>query len=397
MYLTLLEKHIKNGVLHLHLPDRDLRFGTSGTEAHWHLADESVIRRIAGDYELQLGETYMQGLWHAGSTGLHALLEVLRSNFAVREPSQGLRALQRLLQQWNRVTSSYRNVAHHYDVPEPVFRRFLDSEMFYSCAYFADATFTLEQAQQAKARHIAAKLRLRPGDRVLDIGCGWGSLAFHLAKHHDVQVTGITLSREQLAVCQREKQQRGLSNVDFLLADYREHQGRYDRIVSVGMFEHVGRPFHKRYFACVDHLLAPDGVALIHTIGRTGPPGVTNPWIQRYIFPGGSTPALSELATAVESTSLRCTDIEVWRLHYAHTLRHWFDRFQQHRSEIAASMQEEFCRMWEFYLAACEASFRWANLVVYQVQVAKRHGPVPVVRDYLYGAGDPERSAGSLT
>ena len=183
--------------------------------------------------------------------------------------------------------------------------------------------------------------------------------------------------------------------MDFLLADYREHQGRYDRIVSVGMFEHVGRPFHKRYFACVDHLLAPDGVALIHTIGRTGPPGVTNPWIQRYIFPGGSTPALSELATAVESTSLRCTDIEVWRLHYAHTLRHWFDRFQQHRSEIAASMQEEFCRMWEFYLAASECAFRYMGMNNFQIQFVKNQNALPLTRNYMLAEEERLRSIDS--
>ena len=384
MLLKLLETHIRQGVLHLHLPSRDYTFGHAGTEAHWHIVDESVIPRIVRDWEFELGETYMQGGWHAGSTGLHALLEVLRSNFAVQQPSRWVRGVARLLQQWNRVADSYRNVATHYDVPEPVFRRFLDSEMFYSCAYFAEPGITIDAAQQAKARHIAGKLLVKPGDRILDIGCGWGSMAFHLASHYDCHVTGITLSREQLAVAQREQQRRGLANVSFELCDYRQHNGEYDRIVSIGMFEHVGRPYHATYFRKVNELLKPDGVALIHTIGRTGAPGVTNRWIRRHIFPGGSTPALSELATAIEAGGLRTTDIEVWRLHYAETLHAWSERFQQHRGDIAALMQEEFCRMWEFYLAACEAAFRFSDLVVYQLQLAKRHGVVPVTRDYLY-------------
>ncbi|HTQ98505.1 MAG TPA: cyclopropane-fatty-acyl-phospholipid synthase family protein, partial [Candidatus Acidoferrum sp.] len=280
LFLDLLQRHIKTGVLHVHLPDGDHVFGSTGTVAHWHIVKPEAAGRIARDYEFELGQTYMEGAWHAGVTGIHALLEVLRSNFTVREPGFGLRTLLRVLQQWNRVTSSYRNVHHHYDVPEPVFRRFLDQEMFYSCAYFPEAALTLEQAQQAKARHIAGKLRVQPGDRILDIGCGWGSMVFYLAQHYDCEVTGITLSREQLAVAEREKQARGLKNVRFELADYREHKGRYDRIVSIGMFEHVGKPFHLTYFRRVYEMLKQEGVALIHTIGRTSPPGVTNRWIQ---------------------------------------------------------------------------------------------------------------------
>ena len=384
MFVKLLEKHIKTGILHLHLPGGDYTFGKSGTEAHWHFTDQSALVRIARDWEFELGKTYMEGAWHAGTTGIHALLAILRSNFAVIEPGFGLRTLARLLQQWNRVTNSYRNVSHHYDVPEQVFRRFLDQEMFYSCAYFPQDDMDIDAAQQAKARHIAAKLLVRPGDRILDIGCGWGSMVFHLATHFDCEVTGITLSREQLAVAEREKHRRGLSNVRFELADYREHKGRYDRIVSIGMFEHVGRPFHRTYFKKVHELLKQDGVALVHTIGRTGPPGVTNRWIREFIFPGGSTPALSELATAVEGTGLQSVDIEVWRLHYANTLQQWFQRFQTHRHDIAGLMQEEFCRMWEFYLAVCEAAFRYSDLVVFQLQLCKQHGPVPVTREYLY-------------
>jgi len=385
MYLRLLEKHIRKGILHLHLPNgAEYRFGQGGIEAHWHIRDEAAIRRIARDWEFELGETYIQGGWDSGATGLRNLLAVLRANFSVNQAKGWLRAAQTLLQEWNRITRSYANVAHHYDVPEPVFRRFLDSEMFYSCAYFPQENLSIEEAQQAKARHIAGKLLVQPGDRILDIGCGWGSMAFHLAREYQCEVTGITLSKEQLAAARREQQKRGVDNVRFELADYREHQGQYERIVSVGMFEHVGRPYYGTYFNKVEELLAPQGVALIHTIGRSGPPGLTNPWIRKYIFPGGSTPALSELASGVELSRLRVTDLEVWRLHYANTLRHWYERFQQHREEIRGSMSEEFCRMWEFYLAACESAFRHSDLVVYQVQLAHQHGSVPLARDYMY-------------
>ena len=384
LFLELLERHIKQGVLHVHLPDGERVFGSHGTQAHWHITEPAVLGRIARDYEYELGQTYMQGAWHAGTSGLHALLEVLRCNFAAKQAGFGMRTLSALLQQWNRITASYRNVSHHYDVSEAVFRRFLDKEMFYSCAYFPDAAMELEAAQQAKANHIANKLLIKPGDRILDIGCGWGSMAFYLAQHYECEVTGITLSKEQLAVAEREKAARGLSNVQFELADYREHKGLYDRIVSIGMFEHVGKPFHRQYFRRVYEMLKPQGVALVHTIGRNSPPGLTNRWIREYIFPGGSTPALSELATAIERSGLKTTDVEVWRLHYAQTLNHWYQRFEQHRDDIAGLMNEEFCRMWEFYLAVCEAAFRWSDLVVYQVQLARQHGPVPITRDYLY-------------
>ncbi len=385
MYMKLLNKHIKKGILHLHLPNgREHHFGTGGPEAHWYIQDEHAIRRIAKDWEFQLGETYVRGLWHAGDQGLRNLLAVLRANFAVSNFGRWLQPFTSILREWNRITRSYHNVSHHYDVPEAVFRLFLDKEMFYSCAYFTDDKVNLEQAQQAKAAHIAAKLLPRAGDRILDIGCGWGSMAFHLARHHDCEVVGITLSREQLAVARREAQARKLGNVRFELADYREHSGNYQRIVSIGMFEHVGRPFYDTFFNKLAEMLTPDGVALVHTIGRTGPPGLTNPWINKYIFPGGSTPSLSEISASIERSACMLTDVEVWRLHYALTLRQWYERFQAQRPQIKDLMQEEFCRMWEFYLAACESAFRYSDLVVYQCQLARSHESVPLTRDYLY-------------
>lgn len=385
MYLKLLEQNIKAGLLHLHLPNgRDYTFGQGGLEAHWHIDDDATIQRIASDWEYELGETYLQGRWHAGATGLRNLMAVLRSNFAVYRPRAWLGPLAKLLSEWNRVRRSYVNVAHHYDVPESVFRKFLDQEMYYSCAYYPSPELSIDAAQQAKAKHIAGKLLIKPGASILDIGCGWGSMAFHLAQNFDCQVTGITLSREQLAAAKREQLRRGLRNLRFELEDYREHRGAYDRIVSVGMFEHVGKPFHGTYFQCLRDLLKPDGIALVHTIGRSGPPGVTNPWIMKHIFPGGSTPSLSELATAIEGSRLKTTDVEVWRLHYASTLAAWYERFTQNRAGIVEIMGEEFFRMWEFYFVSCEAAFRYSDLVVYQLQLAKQHGVVPITRDYLY-------------
>lgn len=391
MFIELLERHITWGILHIYLPDgSQQRFGQSGLEAHWHIHEQSTMRRIARDWEFELGETYMQGGWEAGEGGLRNLLAVLRRNFSAPRHNPWLRMAGKALQEWNRIRRSYSNVSHHYDAPEAVFRRFLDKEMFYSCAYFAEDDHTLEQAQQAKAAHIARKLLLKPGHKILDIGCGWGSLAFHLARHHDCEVTGITLSNGQLTTAERERQARiaagipGTDKVHFKLADYREHQGRYDRVVSVGMFEHVGRPYYDTFFERVRELLAPDGVALIHTIGRTSPPGTTNPWIRRYIFPGGSIPALSEMSASIERSNLLLTDMEVLRLHYAQTLQHWLARFTQHREAITTEMGEAFCRMWEFYLAACENAFRHSDLVVFQAQLAQGHGRVPITRGYLY-------------
>ena len=385
MYLKLLEQNIRAGILHLHLPNgRNYPCGRDGLAAHWHVKDDAAMPRSARDWEYELGETYLQGRWDAGVTGLRNLISVLRANFAVYQPNRWVAPLARLLKEWNRVTKSYENVAHNYDVPEAVFRKFLDKEMFYSCGYFTKPNMTIEEAQQAKARHIASKLLIKPGDSILDIGCGWGSMVFHLAQNFDCEVTGITLSREQLAAAKREQERRGLKNVRFELADYREHRGAYDRIVSVGMFEHVGKPYHDTYFERVRDLLKSDGVALVHTIGRSGPPGVTNPWILKHIFPGGGTPSLSELATAIENSRLKTTDAEVWRLHYASTLQAWYERFLTQRAEIVEIMGEEFFRMWEFYFVSCESAFRYSDLVVYQLQLAKQHGVVPITRDYLY-------------
>ena len=385
----LLEENVRHGTLSLQLPDgSERRFGAGLPEATIRFTDPATLRRIAYDPGFEFGQTYMEGGWDSGEEGLPALLNVTMSNFArffVNRARKPLGFVQKALQQSNRVRRAYRNVSHHYDLDEWLFRRFLDRGMFYSCAYFERPDMTLEEAQEAKCRMIARKLRLEPGMRVLDIGSGWGGLAMHLAHEHGVSVDGLTLSREQLRVAREECTQRGLEGqVAFHFRDYREHRGQYDRIVSVGMFEHVGQPYYGAFFQQLNDLLREDGIALLHTIGRTTGPGTTNAWLRRYIFPGGYTPALSELSAAIEPTPLMVTDLEVWRLHYADTLAEWLRRFQSVRAEVAERFDERFCRMWEFYLASCEGTFRHWDQVVFHVQMAKRHDAVPITRDYLY-------------
>jgi cyclopropane-fatty-acyl-phospholipid synthase len=386
MYLKLLKKHVTQGILHLHMPDGTVHtFGDHGTEVHWYIRQEEAIVRMARDAEFELGQTYMEGGWDTGDGDIRELLGVLRTNFRIRKVSRWLSPLVKLLGQYNRIARSYRQIAHHYDTEEGIFRHFLDKEMYYSCAYFKTPADSLEQAQQNKADIIARKLIIEPGMTVLDIGCGWGSLAFHLAQHHGARVTGITLSREQLRVARQEAKARGLEKqCEFLLADYREHQNSYDRVVSVGMLEHVGVENFTEYFSRVNTMLADQGVALIHTIANKAVSKETNPWITRYIFPGGRIPSISETVTGIQKSRLMLSDMEVWRMHYAWTLREWLRRFNAHREEILAVRDEVFYRMWEFYLAVCDMSFEFSDLVVVQCQLAKQHGVVPMTRDYLY-------------
>ncbi|MGH8528471.1 MAG: class I SAM-dependent methyltransferase [Nevskiales bacterium] len=394
MWKMLLDRNIKRGSLHLHLPgDHVIVAGRGQPAAHMHVTSYWALARMIFNPYLNIGECYMDGTWQPGEGGLLRVLEVLFRNMALK-PRRGLRMWlrrqHRLLLELNWSGRSRRNVKHHYDVPESVYRRFLDADMQYSCAYFDDPAMTLEAAQGAKRRHIAAKLLLKPDERVLDIGSGWGGLGLHLAREHKVRVTGLTLSQEQLRVANQRAQDEGYARrVRFHLQDYRDHDGHYDAIVSVGMFEHVGRPQFQTFFDHCRALLAPRGRVLLHTIGRTGLPTVTNPWIQKYIFPGGYLPTLSELAQSVERSGLVMGDVETLHTHYAQTLAEWHRRFQLARAEIAAEMGERFCRMWEFYLQSCEASFRWLDLVVFQLQLTRESGRVPQTRDYLY---EPDRA-----
>jgi cyclopropane-fatty-acyl-phospholipid synthase len=356
------------------------------------LADKRLERQLVVDPELALGEAYMHGRLEMLEGRIYDFLELFLSNLQ-NDPMPGwtrsfsaARYLGRRLMQFNPSARARRNVAHHYDIDGAIYDLFLDSDRQYSCAYFTEGA-DLEEAQLAKKRHLAAKLAIEPGQRVLDIGSGWGGLGLYLAKATHCDVTGVTLSSEQLKVSRERAAREGLGRaVHFEFEDYRKVEGRFDRIVSVGMFEHVGVNHYGAYFRKLRDLLTDDGVALIHTIGRSEPPTATNPFIAKYIFPGGYIPALSEMTAAIERSGLIIADLEVLRLHYAETLRAWRQRFLANWDKAAAIQDETFCRMWEFYLAASETAFRYQNLVVFQVQLAKRIKSLPITRDYIYKA-----------
>lgn len=355
------------------------------------LTDPALEWKLGLHPGLYAGEAYMDGTLQMVEGGLYDFIDLVTRNvgFHPLGPAGTLMqrvglGLRRFIQQRNPLDRSRRNVAHHYDLSRQFYDLFLDADRQYSCAYFPRAGMSLEQAQEAKKRHIAAKLMLKPGCHVLDIGCGWGGMALTLATLADVRVTGITLSTEQLAVARERATAAGLSDrVRFELCDYRELPGRFDRIVSVGMFEHVGAPQYPTFFAKVRDLLADDGIAVLHSIGRAEGPGTTNPWIRKYIFPGGYSPALSEVTPSIEGAGLWLTDLEIWRLHYAETLRHWRERFMAHREKARALYDERFCRMWEFYLAGSECAFRHQGHMVFQAQLARSVDTVPLARDYM--------------
>ncbi|WP_422036387.1 class I SAM-dependent methyltransferase [Reyranella sp.] len=361
--------------------------------------------RLAFRPRLALGEAYMDGRLTIEQGDLYDLLDLLGRNItavdstAIMRWSYSLQRWLRVLEQYNPVGKAQKNVAHHYDLRGELYDFFLDPDRQYSCAYFKTGKESLEIAQADKKLHIAAKLLLKPGLKVLDIGSGWGGMGLYLARSFDVDVTGVTLSREQHGVSNRRAADAGIAErVRFKLIDYREEPDRYDRIVSVGMFEHVGSAHYLEYFRKVKDLLADDGVMLLHSIGRMEPPGGTNTWLRKYIFPGGYTPALSEVLAAIEKAGLWVTDIEVLRLHYAETLRHWRHRFLANRERIkeTAGYDDRFCRMWEFYLAGCEVAFRYMQQMVFQIQIARRQDAVPLVRDYMVTEERLKNVAGSI-
>jgi cyclopropane-fatty-acyl-phospholipid synthase len=332
----------------------------------------------------------MQGRLVMEKGSIYDFLEIGLANLHNRPYPLSSRILNRVrtwfrrLKQMNRGKRSARNVAHHYDLDAGLYDLFLDPDRQYSCAYFEHPHQSLEEAQIAKKRHIAAKLAVEPGHRVLDVGCGWGGLGLYLADIAGADVVGITLSQEQFKIARDRAIARGLQNrVEFRIEDYRHTAGRFDRIVSVGMFEHVGVGYFDTYFRHCARLLDDNGVILLHTIGRTTGPGATNPWISKYIFPGGYIPSLEEIAPSIERAGLLITDVEVLRLHYAGTLRAWRERFLINRAKAEALYDERFVRMWEFYLSACEASFRAGDDVVYQIQISKQVDTLPLTRDYI--------------
>jgi cyclopropane-fatty-acyl-phospholipid synthase len=348
--------------------------------------------RLAVRPRLALGEAYMDGTLTVEDGNIYDLLDLIGRNVAALDStlllrlSYGLQRTLRFIEQYNPIGRAQSNVAHHYDLNDQLYDIFLDRDRQYSCAYFKTGKETLEQAQDAKKRHIAAKLALQPGQKVLDIGSGWGGMGLFLARQFGVDVTGVTLSKEQLAVSSRRALEDGLADrVRFKLLDYRQEQNSYDRIVSVGMFEHVGAAHFAEYFSKVKGLLKDDGVMLLHAIGRMERPGGTNTWLRKYIFPGGYSPALSEVLAAIEKAGLWVTDVEVLRLHYAETLRIWRQRFMADLEKVKriAGYDDRFCRMWEFYLAGCEISFRYMNQMVFQIQITRRQDALPLTRDYM--------------
>lgn len=387
----ILERTITTG--HLRMIDADgcaHDFGDrSGRLVLVRILDRRTERRLALNAPLEIGEAYMDGRLTIERGTLYDFLEILLKNASpTRWPrwlrtTDGLRVFSRWLH-YNPVGRSKRNVAHHYDIDGSLYDLFLDVDRQYSCAYFEHGEMTLDEAQEAKKRHLAAKLHLEDGMRVLDIGSGWGGLALYLAKTSHADVTGITLSEEQLKMARARAGAEGLSKaVDFKLCDYRNLDGRFDRIVSVGMFEHVGPAHYRSFFRQINRLLTDDGVAVLHSIGRFDGPAPTNPFIARYIFPGGYIPALSEVLPAIEREDLLATDVEILRLHYAMTLRAWRQRFRAAWHTASERFGERFCRMWEMYLAISETAFRYQNIMVFQIQLAKDLEALPLTRDYM--------------
>ncbi len=391
MLQDFLQRLVSVGSLTVGLPNgQTLTFGDGSPPDVRVRVDGRAVRAILANPDLGVGESYMDGGLVIEQGDIWQLLELVGRNQVLHAASRptlldtALKGLRRRLEQMNDRRAARRNVAHHYDLSYDLYRRFLDQDMQYSCAYFAEPGMTLDDAQAAKKAHIAAKLKLEPGMRVLDIGCGWGGLALELGRRFDVEVLGVTLSKEQISVAKARSEAAGMQHkVRFAFTDFRDVQGAFDRIVSVGMFEHVGVPNYGPFFDAVRRLLTDDGVAVVHSIGRRTPPDTTSPWTRKYIFPGGYIPALSETLAQVEKAPLWVTDIEILRLHYAETLRHWRLRFWDDREAIARLYDERFCRMWEYYLAGAELAFRYGDQMVFQLQLAKQRAATPITRDYM--------------
>lgn len=396
MWIRLLDKLlvqlVKKGQLVVEYPNgRTTAYGQNlDKKIKVKINNPRIFRRLFVNPDLMLGEAYMDGDLVIKNDDIFGFLALITQNLT-NQPDSWISRL--LLLSNNSFLNSIKanvpsrsksNVKHHYDLSPELYSLFLDVDKQYSCAYFKNVDDTLEQAQEQKKHHIAKKLSLEPGMTVLDIGSGWGGMAITLAKNYNVNVVGITLSEEQQKLSQQRAINEGLEDkVEFKLMDYREDLGVFDRIVSVGMFEHVGVPNYEEYFRTIKNKLSPGGLALVHTIGRITPPGGTSPWIKKYIFPGGYIPALSEMVAAVEKNYMYISDVEILRMHYAMTLSHWHQRFTENEERIKKIYDERFCRMWRYYLVASEISFRYYQQVVFQVQISKEQMTLPLTRDYL--------------
>ena len=355
------------------------------------LLDKKLHYKLLFYPDLYFGEAYTDGSLRIENGTLSDFLEIFIKSIGRSQINifskllNKLRGSYRFFTNYNFVEKSKKNIAHHYDISESLYELFLDPKRQYSCAYFKDENDSLEEAQNNKIDHIIKKLNLKPNQRVLDIGSGWGSLAIEIAKKTQCEVVGITLSENQLEYSNKKAKDMNLENqVEFRLIDYRQMDEKFDRIVSVGMFEHVGRKFYKKYFKQLSNLLNDDGVALIHTIGSVNPPRDPQPWITKYIFPGGYTPSLSELVNPIEKSGLIISDLEVLRLHYSLTLRHWKERFLSKKDKILEMFDEKFFRIWEFYLTGSEMKFKWGDQVVFQFQLTKELKSTPITRNYIY-------------
>ena len=355
------------------------------------LLDKKLHYKLLFYPDLSFGEAYADGTLKIENGSLTDFLEITSKNIGRKKINifaqllNSLRGTYRYLTNFNFVKKSKTNVTHHYDISDELYDLFLDSKRQYSCAYFKNETDSLETAQNNKIEHIIKKLNLQPNQKILDIGSGWGSLAIEIAKKSQCEVTGITLSENQYNYSVNKAKELNLENqVSFKLIDYRELNEKFDKIVSVGMFEHVGRKFYKTFFNQINKLLNDDGLALIHTIGSFNQPRNPQPWVTKYIFPGGYTPSMSEVIGPIEKSGLIVSDVEVLRMHYSHTLRNWKERFLKNKSKVLAMFDENFFRMWEFYLTSCEMAFKWGDQVVFQFQLTKDLKSVPTTRDYIY-------------
>ncbi len=389
---SMMSRFVKVG--HLTIIDADggrHTYGPGGEpSATIRLTDKKLYRSLFLNPELKAGEAYMDGTLICEEGGIRDFLQVFAHNrdglrgHPVQKVLKKTLKKVRKLHQRNKKTASRSNVQHHYDLSNEFYRLFLDEDLQYSCAYWPNQDITLEEAQRLKKKHIAEKLSLKPGQKVLDIGCGWGGMAIYMAKNYDVNVVGVTLSDEQHALARQRVEEAGLSDkVDIRLIDYRDLNESFDRVVSVGMFEHVGVAHYEEYFTKIHDLMTEDGIALVHSIGRKGGPGTTGAWIRKYIFPGGYSPALSETFSEIEKAKLWVTDCEILRLHYAYTLTEWDKRFQANRDAVAEMFDERFCRMWEFYLVISEFSFLYGKHMNFQIQLTKDVHAAPITRNYM--------------
>jgi len=355
------------------------------------ILDKRLHYKLLFRPDLYFGEAYSDGNIAIENGSLTDFLDIALMNLGRDELNFFTRVINKLngsyryMTNFNFIKKSKMNVAHHYDLSDRLYSLFLDPKKQYSCGYFENENDTLETAQNNKIQHVIKKLNIQENQKVLDIGCGWGSLAIDIAKSTKCEVTGITLSENQFNYCTKKAKELNLENqVKFKLIDYRQLDEKFDRIVSVGMFEHVGRKFYKIFFNQIEKLLNDDGISLIHTIGSVKPPRDPHPWITKYIFPGGYTPSLSEVVTPVEKAGLIVSDIEVLKLHYSYTLRHWKENCLKNKEQIVKMFDEKFFRMWEFYLASCESAFKWGDQVVYQLQLTKNYKSTPTTRNYIY-------------